>query len=579
MRVWYSLHQKKQTPICSLDHYTHAYPDEQNIVVTADAQDETGVATSSPLKDKDNFDYRLKPDSQARDAGFDPGSAHGFSLLPQYHYQHNAQEQGRKTNGTALDIGAYEVGGISKAVQIEQENGHTPDLELPEPDSYIRDDWEDPLPVADISKHDVSGDILEVGPDKAYASPGQAAKVAQDGDMVKISPGTYHNDTAVWEADNLIIAGAGGFAYLRCSQKEIENGKAIWVIKGNNTVVENIRFAGARVNEHNGAGIRQEGDNFTLRNCYFHDNENGILAAENKDSNILIEHCEFFSNGYGKGYTHNLYINRVNKLVFRYNYTHQAKIGHNLKSRAQENYILYNRIMDEHNGTASYQIDLPNGRLSYLIGNIMQQGANCENYSLVSYGNEGFSYSSKKLYLVNNSLVNTNTNGNFLFLGDNAQLISKNNIFCGPGTVYKGAAPSSEATNLVVNQNETSNLFTDAKGYDYRLEQGAELAIDQGIYPKSGEEFPLVPQYHYLHPAGKQKRFIRGKIDIGAYEFFEADISGDGILGLEDLVLILKTTAGTNVSIGSDYKYMDVNGDQRLGLAEAVYILERLSEE
>jgi len=34
------------------------------------------------------------------------------------------------------------------------------------------------------------------------------------------------------------------------------------------------------------------------------------------------------------------------------------------KSRAYENVILYNRIMDEPDGTSSYNIDLPNGSLS-----------------------------------------------------------------------------------------------------------------------------------------------------------------------------------------------------------------------
>ena len=38
---------------------------------------------------------------------------------------------------------------------------------------------------------------------------------------------------------------------------------------------------------------------------------------------------------------HNLYIGHVNKLTFRFNYSHHAYIGHNLKSRADANYILY----------------------------------------------------------------------------------------------------------------------------------------------------------------------------------------------------------------------------------------------
>jgi hypothetical protein len=55
-------------------------------------------------------------------------------------------------------------------------------------------------------------------------------------------------------------------------------GKGIWVISGNDTVVENIEFSGAAVPDANGAGIRFEGVNLTVRNCYFHHNQNGILT-------------------------------------------------------------------------------------------------------------------------------------------------------------------------------------------------------------------------------------------------------------------------------------------------------------
>jgi hypothetical protein len=65
-----------------------------------------------------------------------------------------------------------------------------------------------------------------------------------------------------------------------------------------------------------------------------------------------------------------------------------AKIGHDVKSRARENYILYNRISDGPDGTASYEVDLPNGGLSYLIGKVIQQGPRTDNNTIVSYGAE-----------------------------------------------------------------------------------------------------------------------------------------------------------------------------------------------
>ena len=65
-------------------------------------------------------------------------------------------------------------------------------------------------------------------------------------------------------------------------------GKAIWVIAGDDVTVENITFSGARVPDQNGAGIRAEGKNLTVRSSRFYDNENGILAARS-GSTILIQ--------------------------------------------------------------------------------------------------------------------------------------------------------------------------------------------------------------------------------------------------------------------------------------------------
>ena len=97
-------------------------------------------------------------------------------------------------------------------------------------------------------------------------------------------------------------------------------GKAIWVITGDDTTVENVEFTGATVADSNGAGIRQEGKNLTVRGCYFHDNQDGILAGDKPPARrSSSKRTEFAHNGAGDGQSHNLYINHVDKLVFRWN--------------------------------------------------------------------------------------------------------------------------------------------------------------------------------------------------------------------------------------------------------------------
>ena len=265
--------------------------------------------------------------------------------------------------------------------------------------------------------------------------------------------------------------------------------------------------------DRNGAGIRQEGPGLTVRSCYFHDNENGILAGKNPASEILIEHSEFANNGEGDGQTHNMYISTVKSFTLRASYSHHAHIGHNVKSRALQTYILYNRIMDEETGDASYSIDLPNGGLSYIIGNLIQQGPKADNTGLITYGAEGLTNPIKTLYVVNNTLVNDGEPGRFIFVNNGAGPVQiVNNIFAGPGTVLVG--PGTLSHNLVSNRPGLLN----AQAFDYRLVAGAP-AIDQGIDPGTGHGYNLTPTHEYEHPLGETPRITNGVIDIGAYEY------------------------------------------------------------
>jgi hypothetical protein len=100
---------------------------------------------------------------------------------------------------------------------------------------------------------------------------------------------------------------------------------------------------------------------------------------------IIIEFSEFFDNGAGDGFSHNLYIGNIAKFIFRPNYSHGAVVGHLLKSPAAENDIYYNRLSDESIGTASYEIDLPNGGKSVIIGNLIEKGPQAQHSALVSY--------------------------------------------------------------------------------------------------------------------------------------------------------------------------------------------------
>ncbi|MCC2955031.1 right-handed parallel beta-helix repeat-containing protein [Massilia sp. IC2-477] len=365
-----------------------------------------------------------------------------------------------------------------------------------------------------------SAATLSVGAGKTYARPCQAFAAAKAGDIVEIAGNaTYSGDVCGIYASNLTIRGVNGRPKIDAAGQN-SMGKAIWVVVGDNVVIENVEMFGAKVPDQNGAALRLEGTNFTLRSSYLHDNENGILTGVNLNSNILIENSEFGRNGYGTGYTHNLYIGNVGSLTFRYNYSHDANVGHNLKSRARINTIAYNRFSSLPEGQAgsgkpSYEINLPNAGTSYIIGNVIQQPAAHNNPNLIAYGEEGASNPGHDLYVVNNTFLNDDTSrGNFVLVGSGVTkpILLQNNIFGGTGTLsnqvgaiektnYRAAAPG----------------FVNRAAYDLRPTANA-LVIDAGSAPGvSAAGVALAPGAQYKHVAGGEAR-PAGLLDIGAYE-------------------------------------------------------------
>lgn len=376
---------------------------------------------------------------------------------------------------------------------------------------------------------------LLVGPGKTYAMPMAAASLAANGDTVEIDPGDYEGEVATWKADNLVLRGSAKFARLK-APASISNGKAIWVIQGKNTVVENIEFQGAAVPDQNGAGIRQEGDGLIVRHCRFHDNENGILGGGGPASEVVIEYSEFASNGHGDGYSHNLYISNIASFTFRFCNSHHAKVGHDVKSRAQRNFILYNRIWDGPDGTASMEIDLPNGGTSYVIGNIIQQGPASQNSNILNYGAEGLTNAGKDLHVVNNTMVNDRTGGG-TFVNVRAGGTAKvwNNLFSGPGTAVTGTADTSG------NWTGTDPGFVSRLASDYRL-SAISPVIDKGKEPGLAGGFSLAPVFQYVPDAQAMARPVQGALDIGAYEAgteFSASLRGPPALPPKDAGAVL----------------------------------------
>jgi hypothetical protein len=114
-----------------------------------------------------------------------------------------------------------------------------------------------------------------------------------------------------------------------------------------------------------------------------------------------------------RGYSHALYVGALKYLKVTGSYFHHANIGHLLKSRALSSEILYNRFTDEAGGRASYELNFPNGGSVQVIGNLVQQVRTTDNSVMISYGEEGLTWSHEynELHLVGNTLVNEHPHG------------------------------------------------------------------------------------------------------------------------------------------------------------------------
>ncbi|MBK7248062.1 MAG: T9SS type A sorting domain-containing protein [Flavobacteriales bacterium] len=368
---------------------------------------------------------------------------------------------------------------------------------------------------------DASATQWTVGPGQTYTAPSQVAALVGDGDTVNIQAGTYPSDVTNWTANDLLLRGTGGHAQL-ASNGTAWGGKGIWVIQGDRTRVEWIEFGECSVPDHNGAGIRMEGKNLTVRHCVFRDNENGILAGTpaSVPSNITIEHCEFDHNGYGDGFSHNLYINYTDTLFFRYNYSHHAHVGQELKSRAHVNFIEYNRLSNEATGDASREIDLPDGGQAYLIGNFIQQGPMGQNSNLVGFGAESLSNPGPHaIYAINNTMVNEKNVGSFFSMPATVSFKGYANIMAGGGTIMATGFPNATDTAGNLRAPDIADLnFQSAGTYDYRLfapSPAQNMGIPAG-YSTSG--YPLVAWEEYVHPANSEGRCQQATLDAGAHQ-------------------------------------------------------------
>ncbi len=234
------------------------------------------------------------------------------------------------------------------------------------------------------------------------------------------------------------------------------SGKAFFIFNQGDFVLENVEVSHVHGGGdpasswpgHGLSGVRKDEKsygNLTVRRCRIVSCDNGIHTGASP-GNVVIEDCEIGGGGtayVGSGATHNVYLGDGWRVEARRNIFHGATNGHDFKSRMAFGLLEDNRFYDGERGSASAQIDLPDGGEYVVRRNKFHKGANAQNGSSLQFCAEMLSDHAKNILLVeDNEFFVTTPSGNHFgppcalrhygrlsALGEQSQFVSKRNAF------------------------------------------------------------------------------------------------------------------------------------------------------
>jgi hypothetical protein len=308
---------------------------------------------------------------------------------------------------------------------------------------------------------------------------------------------------AVIEHKRLTLRGVGGRPVLHAAGQHAE-GKAILVVRDGDIRIENLEFRGARVPDHNGAGIRFERGRLHVLRCVFADNENGILTANFGDAELTVEDSEFAQAPVSVRLPHLLYVGRIARFTLVGSHLHGGRDAHLVKSRARENHVRSNRLVDDDSGQASYELEFPNGGVAFVVGNVIGQSASTTNPVLVSFGAEGSDEREQALFMAHNTLISAGLRpGIFVRVYEGklprpVEMRFVNNLSVGLGVGELGLANVAQG-----NFTGPLDLLDDVAAGRYALGRDSMLR-GRGVDPGSARGVSLQPTAEFKLPMGTQ---------------------------------------------------------------------------
>jgi hypothetical protein len=323
---------------------------------------------------------------------------------------------------------------------------------------------------------------LTVGVGEEYATITDAVAASQAGDTILVNAGTYVTKDLNIDHD-LTIEGVGGPVDVVAPAIV---SKGLFVIgtetTAPNVTLEGLTLSGAKAGSGNGAGVRYQTGNLTLINDTIENNQDGLLATPFVEGvgSVIVQGTTFDHNGAGDGQSHNIYIGYINSFTMTDSVSEDANVGHEVKSRAYNNTIEDNQIIDGSTGTASYSIDLPNGGNDIIQGNTIEKGPDASAGIVIHIGGPEMLDPQNSVTITNNTVINDYGAGaTFIYNQTQTPVTASGNTLEGSTFTKEilgyGTISASENASGTALANVVSNDFGNPKTtLDYRTDPAAE---------------------------------------------------------------------------------------------------------
>lgn len=267
---------------------------------------------------------------------------------------------------------------------------------------------------------------------KPIKSLARASQLIFDGAVLELGSGTYRMPLVI-PADDVAIIGRGHVIFDGAAAQ----GKATFVLQGDRTRIQNIECRNVAVRDRNGACVRLEGRDLTLRHVYFHSSQQGLLGGGNLGTVKVLD--SRFENLGMAGRAHGIYVGGGDELkIVDSLFLASRDQGHEIKSRTASTTIRRS-VVASLDGDDSRLIDISNGGRLTITDSVLAQGPASVNQDAIGFGLEGIRYQDNSITLRRN-LILLERRGRDILLNTRpgARLMAADNLIVGARSALSG---------------------------------------------------------------------------------------------------------------------------------------------